>query len=171
MKETGSKLQSGVRKGRRRWSLVRREKRYNLICDVPVRSQTKPCTTEVLPLFLIRSKQKGEENGWLFISKQKKTWATLTYSIHKYSKITYTALVLSKTTLTKTQKVILVHSGSDREHSAQHPGLRGCESSTRCVYMHHNHMKERPFSVTSCSLEKEQWRGASHLNKQICKYK
>lgn len=24
----------------------------NLICNVPVRSQTKPCMTEILPLFL-----------------------------------------------------------------------------------------------------------------------
>lgn len=41
-----------------------------MICNVPLRSETKPCTTEVLPLFLFHSMQKGKENGRLFINKQ-----------------------------------------------------------------------------------------------------
>lgn len=46
------------------------------ICNIPVRSQTKPCTTEVLPLF--HSMWKGEENGRLFVNKPKKTHLTFT---------------------------------------------------------------------------------------------
>lgn len=41
---------------------------YNLICNIPVHSQTKPCTTEILPLFLFHSMQKGEENGRLVVN-------------------------------------------------------------------------------------------------------
>lgn len=45
----------------------------NLICNVPVRSQTKPCMTEILPLFLFlfHSMWKGKRKRTAFHQQTK----------------------------------------------------------------------------------------------------
>lgn len=50
------KSQRGV--GKREAEMVTGEEgegRYNVICNVPVRCETKPCTTEILPPFRFHS--------------------------------------------------------------------------------------------------------------------
>lgn len=42
----------------------------NVIPNIPVRSQTKHCTIDVLPLFLFHAIQKGEERWMVSVNRQ-----------------------------------------------------------------------------------------------------